>query len=69
MVRVAREIDAFNAVNREEAERAGAHWVEITDLTRAAPHDVVADGLHPSDAMYARWVERIAPVAGAILAK
>ena len=67
--RIAREIDAFNAVNRAEAERAGAHWVEITDVTRASPRDVVADGLHPSAAMYAHWVERIAPVAAKILAK
>lgn len=66
---VAREIDAFNAVNRDEAERAGACWVAITDLTRAAPREVAADGLHPSGAMYAKWVERITPVARAILAK
>jgi lysophospholipase L1-like esterase len=60
---VAREIDAFNAVNREEAARAGAAWVDITDLTRASPRDVVADGLHPSAAMYAKWVERATPLA------
>jgi lysophospholipase L1-like esterase len=66
---IAREIDAFNAVNRAEAEHAGAHWVEVTDLTRASPGDVVADGLHPSGAMYAKWVERIAPVAAKILGK
>jgi lysophospholipase L1-like esterase len=64
--RIAREIDAYNAVNRTEAGLAGAHWVEITDLTRASPRDVVADGLHPSAAMYATWVERIAPVAAKI---
>jgi len=67
--RIAREIDAYNAVNRAEAELAGAHWVEITDLTRASPRDVVADGLHPSAAMYAKWVERIAPVAAKIVGK
>lgn len=67
--RVAREIDAFNAENRAEAERAGAQWVDITDLTRAAPRDVVADGLHPNGAMYAKWVERIAPVAAKIVAR
>jgi lysophospholipase L1-like esterase len=66
---IAREIDAYNVATRAEAERAGAHWVEITDLTRGSPRDVVADGLHPSAAMYAKWVERIAPVAATILAK
>jgi lysophospholipase L1-like esterase len=65
--RVAREIDAYNRANREEAVAAGADWVDITDLTRAAPAAVVADGLHPNAAMYASWVERIAPVARRIL--
>lgn len=60
---VAREIDTFNTINREEAARAGVYSVDITDLTRSAPRDVVSDGLHPSAAMYAKWVERIAPVA------
>jgi lysophospholipase L1-like esterase len=64
---VARAIDAFNAVAREEATRAGAGWVDITDLTREAPGDVVADGLHPDAAMYRRWTLRLAKVASAIL--
>lgn len=64
---VASQIDAFNGINREEAEIAGAHWVDITDLSRGAPTAVVEDGLHPSAAMYAQWAARIAPVARAIL--
>jgi lysophospholipase L1-like esterase len=60
---VAREIDAYNAVNREEAAAAGVVWLDITDLTRADPTAVVADGLHPSAAMYARWTERLVPLA------
>ena len=60
--RIAAEIDAYNAVNREEASRAGARWVDITDLTRAAGADPSAyadDGLHPSGEMYARWLARL----------
>jgi lysophospholipase L1-like esterase len=64
---VAREIDAFNAVARDEARRSSAHWVDITDLTRASPAEVVADGLHPGAAMYGKWTARLAEVASAIL--
>ena len=64
---VAREVDAFNAVVRAEAQRTGAHWVDITDLTRAAPGEVVADGLHPNAAMYRQWTARLSEVASAIL--
>jgi lysophospholipase L1-like esterase len=65
--RVAQQIDAYNRATQEEAETAGARWVDITDLSRADPGDVTADGLHPNPAMYGRWVERILPVAHAVL--
>ena len=32
--RIATEIDAYNAVNRAETERAGAVYVEVTELSR-----------------------------------
>lgn len=67
---VAAEIDAFNAVNRAETARAGAHYVDITPLSRQALHDAAmtaADGLHPSGKMYAQWVEMILPLADHIL--
>ena len=63
-------IDSFNDVNHAEAERIGARWVDITDLSRAAAHEpalVAQDGLHPSAEMYRRWVERILPAAEAAL--
>jgi lysophospholipase L1-like esterase len=51
------EIDAFNAINREAAKKAGARYADITAISREK-HDrwTVADGLHPSAAQYARWV-------------
>ena len=51
------QIDAFNAINREEAQKAGARYADITAVSREK-HDswTVADGLHPSAAQYARWV-------------
>ncbi len=59
---VAREIDQYNAAAAEKCADRGVAFVDITDLTRAdgADHDVVADGLHPSAAMYARWLPLIA---------
>jgi lysophospholipase L1-like esterase len=68
---IARVIDRFNAVNREEARRAGAQYADITALSRRAGHDrslVAADGLHPSAAMYATWLDVIFPIALRILA-
>lgn len=48
--RIARDIDAFNAVNRAETEKAGAQYINITPISRDAAHDVTliaGDGLHP----------------------
>ena len=62
--RVAEQIDAFNAVGEEEALGAGAHWVDITPISREGdPALVATDELHPSGVQYARWVEEILPVA------
>ncbi|WP_455423685.1 SGNH/GDSL hydrolase family protein [Chloracidobacterium validum] len=58
-------IDQFNAVNREEALAVGAHYVEVTSISRRAAQDrswLAADGLHPSGRMYAAWVEALLPV-------
>lgn len=62
---IARGIDAFNAAARAEAESAGAHWVDVTTISRApgTRDQLVVDGLHPSAAQYARWVETILPAA------
>jgi lysophospholipase L1-like esterase len=61
---VATEIDAFNTVGENGATRAGAHWVDITDVSRSDEPGLVADdGLHPSGAQYQAWVNLILPVA------
>jgi len=62
---IAAEIDRFNAVNREETARAGAHYVDVTPISREAVHDpalIAGDGLHPSGKMYAAWAELALPV-------
>lgn len=61
--KIAREIDQFNAINREEAARAGAKWVDITPISRGSdPALVAGDGLHPSGKQYGEWVKAIAPL-------
>ncbi len=61
---IATEIDAFNSVGEEEAIRVGAHWVDITAVSRSdEPGLVAGDGLHPSGAQYQAWVDLILPVA------
>lgn len=65
---IASEIDAYNAVARAEAEAAGAHFVDVTPLSRADdPAYVAADGLHPSGTQYAAWTDRLLPAARAAL--
>jgi lysophospholipase L1-like esterase len=59
---IASEIDAFNAVNREEAEIAGVLYVDITPISRVQDPALIADdGLHPSGKMYGQWVEKMLP--------
>ena len=60
--KISNEIDAFNAVNKEEALKAGVVYVDITPGSRNAGDDLsllAADGLHPSGKMYAQWVEQL----------
>lgn len=69
---VAAEIDAFNAVNREEAERLGARYVDVTPFSRTAAADptlIAADGLHPSGKMYAEWARLALPAARQALSR
>jgi lysophospholipase L1-like esterase len=68
--KIAAQIDRFNAVAREEATFAGAHYVDVTPISRHAAADptlVAPDGLHPSAKMYAQWVSVILPQAEAAL--
>lgn len=60
---IAHEIDAFNAIARDEAHRAFARWVDVTGISREHAGEVVDDGLHPSARQYARWADAILPEA------
>jgi lysophospholipase L1-like esterase len=65
--RIAAELDAYNAIARDESRRAGSRYVDITGISLAHPELVADDGLHPSAAQYALWVEAIDPIVRAAL--
>jgi lysophospholipase L1-like esterase len=69
------QADAIRAVNAVLAEasasRSIAH-VDIHDLSLRAADDrslVADDGLHPSGAQYALWVDRMVPVIESLIAR
>ena len=65
-------IVAVNAAVEEIATARGIPFVDIFDLSGRAATDlrlVADDGLHPSGAQYALWVDRIAPVVAALLGR
>jgi lysophospholipase L1-like esterase len=68
--RISQQIDEFNAINLEEANNTGAHYVDVTKISRMAVQDlhlITGDRLHPSEKMYALWVEKVLPVARDVL--
>ena len=67
---VSQQIDEFNAVNLEETKIVGAHYVDVTIISRMALDDfelIAGDRLHPSGKMYAMWAEKVLPVALEVL--
>ena len=67
---IARELDAFNAVNREEATRRGVAWADVAAISRRAgdaKDQLADDGLHPSGDQYDAWLTAIEPGARAAL--
>lgn len=67
--KISGEIDAFNAINKHEAEKMGAHHVYITDITRQTCMEglLAEDKLHPSGQMYALWIPRIMHILAPLL--
>jgi len=60
-----------NEILRNLSAARGIAFVDIYDLSLRAAADrslVADDGLHPSGAQYALWVDRIAPVVAELLA-
>lgn len=61
---IGKEIDAFNAANKEETLKEGVSYTDITPGSRNAAQDgtlVASDGLHPSGKMYSNWSAQLLP--------
>ena len=62
--KIAREIDQYNAINKEITLSRGVAWVDVTAISRLAEQDetlIAGDGLHPSGRMYTEWVRLAVP--------
>lgn len=65
VAQIAKEIDAYNAINKEETIKTKAVYLDITPISREASTNrslIASDGLHPSVSMYKRWVDSLAPL-------
>ncbi len=70
--KIAREIDTFNAVAREECQKVGILFIDITPLSRTGLDDVTmfaSDGLHFSGKMYGLWAKEALPEVKKLLDK
>jgi lysophospholipase L1-like esterase len=68
--KVAHELDVYNAANAEIAATLHVRYADVTPASRDGGDRadmLVGDGLHPSAAMYRRWLEAIEPQARAAL--
>ena len=67
---IAREIDAYNGANAQIAKMLQVRYVDVTSASRDggnAAEMLVADGLHPSAAMYQHWAQLVLPAAQSAL--
>lgn len=60
---IRRQIDEFNAINKNVTLSYNISYTDITPFTREAKNDaslIAGDGLHPSGKEYAKWAEVLA---------
>jgi lysophospholipase L1-like esterase len=68
--RISREIDEFNAINKQIALGYNIAYIDITPLTREVANDpslLANDGLHYSGKQHQKWAELLAPLVKAVL--
>ena len=61
--KIGEEIDAYNAVNKQETAKQNCIYINITSESKKAKKDgelIANDGLHPSGKMYANWANKLA---------
>jgi len=62
VAKIAKEIDAFNHINKAISQQYGVKYFDITPISREAknnPHWIAEDHLHPSGLMHQQWVDLI----------
>jgi lysophospholipase L1-like esterase len=62
-IKIGKEIDLFNAINKKSTDAAGIAYISITEGSREATSNaslVAKDGLHPSGLEYGRWAKKLA---------
>lgn len=63
--KIAHDIDAFNAVNKQVAADYGVQYLDVTEASRHAASDrslIAGDSLHFSGKEYAEWTSRLVPL-------
>ncbi len=63
---IRRELQSFNALQKQFCAERGIAYVDIWDISLKAENDLsylAPDQLHPSGKMYTEWVDLVAPVA------
>ena len=63
--KISREINEFNAINKQITQAAGIAYLDITPISREARQDpslIAGDGLHPSGKQYAQWSALLFPL-------
>jgi lysophospholipase L1-like esterase len=59
---IRRQIDQFNAINKEVTLQNNCQYLDITPSTREAANDpslIAGDGLHPSGKEYKKWADML----------
>lgn len=67
---IAKDIDAFNLINKNITTQAGVTYLDITGYSRLAANDAsltASDGLHPSGIEYKVWADALVPLVMAAL--
>ena len=64
IAQISREIDWFNAINKQVTLQMGINYTDITASSRMAATDktlISSDSLHPSGKEYLKWANMLAP--------
>lgn len=70
--KVAKEIDAYNALNKALSIQFKVQYVDVTEISRKTKGNataVVSDGLHPSEKEYGKWAKELAEVMRGLIKK